>query len=356
MRALVWHAARDLRLEDVDEPDPPGPGQALVEVAYCGICGTDLAEYTSGPVMIRDRPHPLTGGRPPLVLGHEFSGRVLALGPDADASAPAVGQRVTVDPCWRCGSCFWCRRGDYHVCRSGGSVGLASDGALARRVLVPLAGLVPLPDGVDDRVAALTEPLAVGLHAVRRGGLTAGDRVLVLGHGPIGAAVVLAARASGAAEVYVSEPAPGRRRLAEQLGATEAFDPTAVDVRKEVYVRTGRIGPDVVFECTGAPRLLPVAVSAVRRGGRVVLVGIGHGVADVEPAQIVPYEREVVGSLGYRHDLPRVIGLIDAGLLDPTPLITGVVPLEAAVSGAFDALLDDELQHMKVLVDLGQQA
>lgn len=353
MKAIVWHAAGDLRLEDVAEPGAPGPGQAVVEVSYCGICGTDLAEYTQGPVMIRDRPHPLTGAQPPLVLGHEFSGRIVALGPDVDGHA--VGQRVTVDPCWRCGTCFWCRRGEYHICRYGGSVGLASDGALARRVTVPAAGLVPLPDNVDDRIAALTEPLAVGLHAVRRGGVQAGDRVLVLGFGPIGAAVLLAARASGAAAIHVSEPSARRRELALQLGATEAYDPGVSDVRKEVYVRTGRIGPDVVFECTGSPRLLPVAVSAARRGGRVVLVGIGHGTAEVEPSQIVPYEREVVGSLGYRHDLPSVIGLVAAGLLDPTPLITAVVPLEDAVSGAFDALQHDRGEHMKILVDLSRQ-
>ncbi|MEX2290155.1 MAG: 2,3-butanediol dehydrogenase [Mycobacteriales bacterium] len=353
MKAIVWHAAGDLRLEDIAEPGVPGPGEAVVEVSFCGICGTDLAEYAKGPVMIRDRPHPLTGAQPPLVLGHEFSGRIVALGPDVDGHS--VGQRVTVDPCWRCGRCFWCRRGDYHICRYGGSVGLASDGALARRVTVPAAGLVPLPDGVDDRIAALTEPLAVGLHAVRRGGVQAGDRVLVLGLGPIGAAVLLAARASGAAEIYVSEPSLRRRELAVQLGATEAFDPGACDVRKEVYVRTGRIGPDVVFECTGSPRLLPVAVSAARRGGRVVLVGIGHGAAEVEPAQIVPYEREVVGSLGYRHDLPSVIGLVASGLIDPAPLITATVPLEEAVAGAFDALRDDPGEHMKILVDLSRQ-
>lgn len=353
MRAIRWHGAGDLRLEDVPEPAAPGPGEALVEVSFCGICGTDLGEYTSGPVMIREGAHPLTGATPPMVLGHEFSGRVVALGPDLQG--PAVGQRVTVDPCWRCGQCFWCRRGDYHICRYGGSVGLASDGALARQVLVPAAGLVPLPDAVDDAVAALTEPLAVGLHAVRRGGVQPGDRLLVLGMGPIGAAVLLAARASGATEVYVSEPSAGRRDLALRLGATEAFDPTAVDVRKETYLLAGRIGPDVVFECTGSPRLLPVAVSSARRGGRVVLVGIGHGAAEVEPGQVVPYEREVVGSLGYRHDLPSVVGLVAAGLIDPRPLITRTVPLEDAIEGAFDVLRDDRGEQMKILVDCRQE-
>ena len=179
MRAAVWHGPRDVRLQDVPEPGEPGPGQALVAVRFCGICGTDLHEFTEGPVLIRPGPHPLTGARPPLVLGHELSGTVVAVG--AGGPGDLVGRRVTADPCWSCGTCFWCLRGDYHICRIGGSVGLASDGALAPLVLVPVQGLVPLPGTVSDQAAALAEPLAVALHAVRRGGVRVGDRALVLG-------------------------------------------------------------------------------------------------------------------------------------------------------------------------------
>jgi (R,R)-butanediol dehydrogenase / meso-butanediol dehydrogenase / diacetyl reductase len=350
VRALRWHGARDLRLEDVDEPAAPAAGEAIIEVAYCGICGTDLAEYTDGPVMIRPGPHPLTGASPPLVLGHEFSGRITALGDDVTGFE--VGQRVTVDPCWRCDACYWCVRGDYHICKRGGSIGLASDGALAPFVRVPASGLVALPDEVDDRTAALVEPLAVGLHAVRRGAVSPGDRVLVIGCGPIGAAVILSARAAGAL-VYVSEPTAKRREVAMTLGASEAFDPAASDVRREVYLATGKIGPDVVFECTGIARMLPFAVDAVRRGGRVVLVGIGHGAAEVEAQRIVTYEREIHGSLGYRHDLPRVVELLRTGSFDPSPMITGAVPLEEAVEGAFEVLLADRGEHMKLLVRVG---
>ena len=222
MKALRCHAAHDLRLEEVPEPDEPGPAEAIVSVAYCGICGTDLHEYTDGPVMIRPGAHPLTGASPPLTLGHEFSGTVVAL--NEDVTGVEVGQRVTVDPCWRCDDCYWCARGDYHICKRGGSIGLASDGALAPLVRVQAQGLVPLTDAIDDQTAALIEPLAVGLHAVRRGRVVPGDHVLVVGAGPIGAAVILAARAAGAS-VYVTEPTAKRRELALELGATEAFDP-----------------------------------------------------------------------------------------------------------------------------------
>ncbi|HZQ27389.1 MAG TPA: alcohol dehydrogenase catalytic domain-containing protein [Acidimicrobiales bacterium] len=354
MKAIVWHGAHDLRFEDVAEPAEPGPGEAIVEVAWCGVCGTDLHEYTEGPVLIRPTAHALTGEGPPLVLGHEFSGRVVALGPGVAGSGPglAVGQRVVVDPCWRCGTCYWCQRGEYHICRVGGSVGLISNGALARYVRVQAAGIVPLPDAVDDRVAALVEPLAVGMHAVSKGGVQAGDTVLVMGFGPIGAAVLLAARAAGATGRFVAEPQPHRRTLAEALGATAAFDPNATDVRREVFLRTSRVGPDVVFDCTGVPGQLPAAIDAARRGGRVVAVGVGHGGATVETNKIVLYERQLIGSLGYQHDLPRVVRLLEAGALDPRPLITAEVPLASAVEGAFDALVRDR-SHTKVLVDVG---
>jgi (R,R)-butanediol dehydrogenase/meso-butanediol dehydrogenase/diacetyl reductase len=350
MRALVWRPGPSLALETVANPSPPGPGQVTVEVAFCGICGTDVSEYAHGPVLIRLDPHPLTGAQPPITLGHEFSGRVTATGQGVERFH--VGQRVTVDPCWRCGECFWCRRGDYHICKVGGSVGLASDGALARYVTVPAVGLVPLPDSVDDQVAALTEPLAVAVHAVRRGGVTPGSRVLVQGFGPIGAAVLLAARAHGAAEVFVSEPSAGRRDYAAKMGATDIYDPVACSVRTEVYQRTGRVGPDVVFECTGVPALITQSVATVRKGGKVVLVGIGHGTAELCNRQVVPHEREIIGSLGYRGELPGVVDLVASGRLDPRPLITSVVALEEAISRAFEPLAAGSAAQMKILIDV----
>lgn len=348
MKALVWHGAGDLRLESVPEP-VAGPGDAVVEVAYCGICGTDLHEYLHGPVMIRPSPHPLTGEAPPLALGHEFSGRVVALG--AGVTGFSIGQRVAVDPCWRCGECAWCLRGEYNICRKGGSVGLASAGALAERVRVPAAGLVPLPENVDDMAGALAEPLAVGLHAVRRGGVVPGMAIAIIGFGAVGAAVAAAALAAGVTDVFVSEPEPGRRELAAGLAVTECFDPREVDVRRELYLRTGRIGPDVVFECTGHRELLPVAVDTARRGGRVVMVGIGgEGDAALDPRRLVLWERELVGSLGYRGDVHHAVDLMAAGRIHPQPLITNVVGLDQAVTGAFEALAHNRGEHLKILV------
>ena len=347
MKALRWHAARDLRLDDVPEPPDPAPHEAIIDVTWCGVCGTDLHEFLEGPHMIRSGPHPLTGAQPPLALGHELSGTVVALG--AQVPGIEVGDRVTADPCWRCGVCFWCTRGEYHLCPKGGSIGLASPGAFAELVTVPLAGLTRLPDNVSDELAALAEPLAVGLHAVTRAGVRPGENVLVLGGGPIGVAVVLAARMAGAAGLYVSEPLAGRRGLLGGLGVTESFDPRETDVRREVFLRTGRIGPDVVIDATGVPGLAALAVSTVRRGGRVALAGVGNGSVEFELGHLVFYERTVHGSLGYNFDIPRVIDLMSTGRLDAAPLITGRFPLSAGV-GAFEGLVADRARHLKVLI------
>jgi (R,R)-butanediol dehydrogenase/meso-butanediol dehydrogenase/diacetyl reductase len=345
MHALRWHGRGDLRLEEVPEPAAPEPGQAIVEVAYSGICGTDLHEYRHGPNLIRTGPHPLTGVAPPLTLGHEFSGRVAALG--SPVPGVEVGTRVAVDPCLRCGVCRWCRHGEYHICAKGGSVGLASDGAFAPLVTVPVEGLVPIPDGVSDELAALAEPLAVGLHAVRRGGVQPGDTVLLLGAGPIGIAVLMALKLAGAAGIYVSEPAPERAKRAAELGATEVYDPAETDVRREVFLRTGRVGPDVVVEATGLPAQAELAVTSVRRGGRAVLAGISGGAASLPLTQLVPFERTVLGSLGYNFDIPRVLELIATARFDPSPLLTGVYPLARGLE-AFDELASRH--HLKILL------
>ncbi|MDP1819134.1 MAG: zinc-binding dehydrogenase [Acidimicrobiales bacterium] len=181
-----------------------------------------------------------------------------------------------------------------------------------------------------------------------------GDTVLVHGFGPVGAAVLLAAQLAGAAATFVSEPSAERRQWAARLGATAVFDPLVDDVRAETYQATGRVGADVVFECTGVPALLDGVVDTARRGGRIVLVGVGHGHGELRTNRVVLFERQLIGSLGYNHDLPRVIELIAAGRLDPTPLITGVVPLDRAVEDAFEVLLADRGSHMKVLIDVGE--
>jgi (R,R)-butanediol dehydrogenase/meso-butanediol dehydrogenase/diacetyl reductase len=345
MKALQWHGAGDVRLTEVDRPGLL-PGTAIVKVAFCGVCGTDLHEYAHGPVMIRPGAHPLSGAAPPITLGHEFSGRVVEM--NGEATGITVGTRVVADPCLRCGICRWCQRGDYHLCALGGSIGLAADGGLAPYVRVPLIELHPIPDGVSDEHAALAEPLAVGLHAATRAEVCPGDNVLVLGAGPIGLAALIGARASGAAAVFVSEPNADRAKVALAIGATDVFDPTSEDVRSEVFKRTGRIGPDAVIDGTGRPEAIALGLSSVRRGGRVAVAGISPSELSFDLRQLVLYERTLVGSLGYNFDIPRVLELMASGLIDASRLVTDIRPLSAGIATLEE--LSSPNQHIKVLL------
>lgn len=347
MQALRWHGREDVRYETVDRPPIPGPGHAVIEVDYCGLCGTDLHEYAHGPNMIRQKPHPLSGSEPPVTLGHEFSGTIAALG-DEDSEF-SVGDRVTVDPCLLCGECFWCRTGDYHICSKGGSLGLAADGGFAEYVSVPSYQLQAVPDGVDLAQAAVAEPIAVGLHSATRGGIGPGDRVLILGAGPIGIAALMGAIVAGAGAVYVSEPNAARAEEARQFGATEVFDPQVTDVRREVFLKTGRIGPDVVIDGTGIPALIAEAVRTARRGGTVVMTGISDKEVPIDLRQVVLMERNIRGSLGYNYDIPRALELIANGRLDVSGFATDTRPLSAGPE-LFKELTADRGHHLKVLL------
>lgn len=352
MKALRWMGPQDLRLEEM--PVPQGvQGEAVVDVAFCGVCGTDLHEVAHGPTMIRMSPHPLTGQAPPVTLGHEISGVIRELQPeDAERAAAlelAPGTRVVIDPTVRCGVCRWCRVGQYHQCPRSGSFGLARDGGFAPSLTAPLQNLYPVPDNVPDDLAALAEPLAVGLHAVTRADLRAGDTILVQGAGPIGLAVILAAQVAGASSVFVAEVVPSRAHLAGEIGATAVFDPTNVDVRREVFRATGRIGPDVVIDATGLPQVIATAVDTVRRGGTVVMAGIGEPELQLDARKLLFYERTVRGSLGSAYEIPKVLQLMSTGRMDPRPLISNVAPLADGVE-VLTALMADRHSGAKTLI------
>lgn len=347
MKAAVWHGRRDIRVEEV-EPTPPGPGQVTVEVAYCGICGSDLHEYVGGPIAIpTTRPHPLTGRMAPVTLGHEFAGTVSALG--EGVSDLRVGERVTADACWYCGECFWCRRGEYNLCRLGGGTGLSADGGFARYVTVPAYSLYRLPDSVPLTVGALCEPISVGIHAVQRGRLEPGETAVILGAGPIGLTTLQAVKAAGAGAVYCIEPAAARQAQARALGATEVFSPDDGLVRA-LRRQTDGLGADVVFECVGRAETANQAIELARRGGRVVVAGVFEGTAPVDFNRIVWFEREVIGTLGYAGDFRDTIAMLADGRIKGEPLISKQIPLAEIVQGGFEELLAHRDQHIKILV------
>jgi (R,R)-butanediol dehydrogenase/meso-butanediol dehydrogenase/diacetyl reductase len=348
MQAVRWHGNHDVRLDEVDLELALGPGMVEVEVAFCGVCGSDVAEYAHGPFAIRARPHPLSGQAPPLTLGHEFSGRVVAVGDDVVDIA--AGDRVSADACWRCGQCRACRTGRYNLCALSGSIGLCSDGAFASRVRFPAYCAVPLPDNVTDRAAAMLEPLAVAMHAFTRVDARAGETCVILGFGAIGACSALVGRAMGL-DVLVSEPGEERRSRAVDLGfRVHAPEGLPRDVARSVRELTHG-GADLVIDASGAPLALEAAPDMTLRGGRIALVGLPKHPPALDPArQLVLYERSLVGSLGYAYDLPRAAAMIAAGTLDPEPLVSKEIALDALPAELES--LSREPVDVKVLVDL----
>ncbi|QXJ24293.1 2,3-butanediol dehydrogenase [Actinomadura graeca] len=339
MKAAVWYRARDVRVEDVPSA-APGPGEVAVTVAYCGICGSDLHEYADGPHAIPvGTPHPESGRAAPLTLGHEFSGTVAEVGPGVTGFSP--GDRVAVEPHYRCGDCARCRAGEYNLCRHFGFAGLMGDGGLAERAVVPSYMLHRLPDGVSLDQAALFEPAAVALHSIRRSGLRDGESVAVVGLGPIGLLVVRLAARYGAGRIVASDPSGARRDLALRLGATEVVDAGALPAGEA----------DVAFEAVGTEGTLRDCLGATRRGGRVVLVGLG-GTFAFDAFALVNNEQSIIGTVGYRDVHPELIRLVAEEGMDFTPIVTSTVPLADVVRDGFETLLDrgSPQEEIKVLV------
>ena len=345
MHALRWHARRDVRLDEVPRPTP-APGEVIVDVAACGLCGSDLHEYLHGPIYIPKQPHPLTGVMPPVTLGHEFSGRVVDVG--ARVSGVRTGDRVTVNPCLVCGECRWCRSGRPNHCAKLATIGLSRDGALAPLVAVPAYGCHVLPADVDDEQGAVVEPLAVAVHACHRARLCEGEHVAVIGAGPIGLLVLQVARARGAGSVTMVEPREERRRLAHELGADAVIDPATGDPARTIADFTDGARADVVFECVGSPPAFASAFRAAGKEGRVVLVGLIPEPVSANPIQIVAHEKEIIGSSAYVDEFPEAIGLLARRQVRVESLVTARVPLERALADGLEALLLHD--QVKILI------
>lgn len=350
MRALRFHAARDLRIEELAEPSAPRPDEVVIRVATCGICGTDLHEFTSGPIVTPVEPHPLTGAQNPQILGHEFAGDVVAVG--ADVTRVDVGDRVAVMPLVYCGQCAYCRRGFQHLCSTMGCVGLSHAwGGMAELATVAEHQVVRLPDGVSHRQGALLEPTAVAAYGVERAGVSFGDRVLVTGAGPIGALAALCARTAGASGVYVSEPNPARRARAEALGVATVLDPTSVDVPEQLRDESDGLGVDVAIECSGHPNGFTTAVQSLRRRGTLAQTGLFVGEASLDPMLWSLNDLTIVGTWCYWvYDFDRIAAQIAAGDLPVERVVTSSVTLDEAPE-AFSRLASGTADEIKVLVD-----
>ncbi|WP_099827112.1 2,3-butanediol dehydrogenase [Oceaniglobus indicus] len=347
MKAARWHAAKDIRVEDIDEPQVTAK-DIKIKVAWTGICGSDLHEYLAGPIFVPvGENHPLSHDKAPITMGHEYCGEVVEIG--EDVTDIAVGDRVAVEPIYHCGTCDACREGLYNLCKDLGFVGLSGGaGGFAAYSVVPAHMAHKMPDALSMEQGALVEPAAVALHAVRVSKIKAGDTAAVFGAGPIGLLVVEALRAAGAARVYVVEPSPERREKAMELGATRAMDPTDTDVVAEIRDATGS-GVHVAFEVTGVPQVLAQTIDCTRHEGEALVVSIWETEAAFQPNTVVLSERTIKGTIGYRNVYPAVMELMTRGYFQAENLVTKRIEIDDIVAEGFDALSNEKSQ-VKILV------
>ncbi|MET9912877.1 alcohol dehydrogenase catalytic domain-containing protein [Streptomyces sp. NPDC006476] len=321
---------------------PPGPGEVELAPAYVGICGTDLHIFHG------DMDARVTV---PAVLGHETAGRVVRVGPDVEDWAP--GDAVTVMPLRWDDTCPACRAGHQHICQHLDFIGIDSPGAMQQRWTVPASTLIRLPDSLPLDRAALVEPTAVAVHDVGRAGVRAGERVVVVGGGPVGVLIALVARAAGA-DVRVVELSAHRRLLAEELGLT-VWDPAAEDLAELVRQWTGDAGADVAFEVSGAAGGVDTAVDVLGVRGRLCLVAIHSRPREVNLHRFFWRELTLVGARLYdRSDFEKAVALVADGTIPADRLISKVVPLTQAPA-AFEAL-EGGGDVMKILVDCTDEA
>ena len=349
MRAAVYHGQEDVRIEEVPDAPDPQPGEVTIEVLRAGICGTDVAEFMKGPHLIPRRAHPATGRQVPIVIGHEFIGLVAKVG--EGVAGYRVGDRVASGAGVSCGKCSWCLRGETNMCERYYTHGFQQDGGLAQRVTVPASTLAAVPDGVSDENAALAQPLAVAVHAVRRTGHPANEKLVLLGVGGVGS-LYLAVAASQGIQVIAADVDAGALGRARALGAERTVDLRREDLQALVMEETGGRGAATVVECTGRPDVLGLALPLVRRTGTLMLVGLQTAPVAFDFHSLV--QREISVRTSNAHvcatDLPQALDMLARRDLAAL-LVDRVVPLERLVADGIRAAAQGET-HGKVLVRL----
>jgi L-iditol 2-dehydrogenase len=340
MKALVYYGPQDLRLAEIADPKP-APGEALVRVISCGICGSDVHGYLG-----------ITGRRlPPMVMGHEFSGEVAAVG--EGVIEVRVGDRVAPYPVIFCETCEPCRQGNVHVCLHKKALGvLDCNGAMAEYVSLPAKLLFKLAGNVSYDVGAMMEPLAVAYRAVNHAGDLTGKNVLIVGSGTIGLLAMAIVRMRNPAKIFVSDLSDIRLGVARQMGADCAINPSTGDIADRVRNETGGVGVDVAFEAVGAAPTVQQAMACLRVGGTAVWIGNSAKMINLNMQEIVTRELRVVGTFLYSFkEFGEVAELLNGGKLNLEPMISLKAPMMEKGVELFAKLAKDPGALIKVVLN-----
>lgn len=340
-QAAVYRGDKSFTVEEV-EIAPPAAGEVQIDVAYCGICGTDLHIYLGH-----------MDGRVGFerTIGHEMSGVIAAVGDGVDGLRP--GQHIVVRPLDHCGDCPACNAGHEHICHKLKFIGIDTDGAFQQKWNVPAHTIHVLPDDLDLSHAALIEPLAVAVHDVDRGKVQPGEDVLVIGGGPIGMLVAMAAREAGA-NVTVTEINENRLAFARGIGF-KTLNPRDTDVAKAVHDATGGKGADVVFEVSGSQPGVDLMTAAAATRGRIVMVAIHASKPQIDMFQFFWRELDLIGARVYRpEDYDKAMALLAKGVVDCDAFITDIQGL-SDIQGAFKALTENP-NAMKSMIRVSEGA
>jgi L-iditol 2-dehydrogenase len=342
MYALLLSKYKHLEIATLPVPEP-GSNDVLVQVAACGICGSDVHGYDG------------TSGRriPPLVMGHEAAGTVAAIGTNVNGLKP--GDRVTFDSTVYCGICPFCRNGEQNLCDNRQVIGVSCGdysraGAFAEYVSVPARIVYKLPDSLAFLEAAMLEAVSVALHAVAVSNLKGGETALVIGAGMIGLLTLEAARVAGCSRVFVADIDPTRLKLASELGADKTMAASGSNLTQEILRLTDGRGADVVLEAVGRNETIATAIDCVRKGGTVTLIGNITPEVTLPLQKVVSRQIRLQGSCASSGEYPQAIELMAAGKIRVGPLITAVAPLSDGPSW-FDRLHSGEPNLMKIVLD-----
>lgn len=350
MKAARWYSPRDIRVEDIPEPVVKD-NTVKVKVKWCGICGSDLHEYLAGPIFIpKDAPHPITGEKAPVVMGHEFSGEVVEVGKDVTNVKP--GDRVVVEPLVVCGECSACKEGKVNLCSSLGFHGLAGGGGgFSEYTTFPAKFVHKIPDSLSYEKAALVEPMSVAYHSLEVGHFQAGQTAVVTGAGPIGLATIECLKAMGALKIIVIQRKSIRQEYAMASGADVVLDPNVDDVVAKIREMTNGIGADIAFETTGSQQCFDLALEAIHYSGYFVITSIWEKPVTMDLNSLVLTEKNIVGSICYCNDFPKVIDLMANGKIPAKGYITKKISLDDIVKEGFGTLTGpDKKSQVKIIV------